>query len=66
MTTSAAEPAVFDLLAAGRMHPATALMRNDLTVRGGFRLFMLLRRLFPGPPDARHPREAARERGGRR
>ncbi|MEU9506098.1 SCP2 sterol-binding domain-containing protein [Micromonospora sp. NPDC048170] len=55
-----ADRRVLDRIAAGRIHPATALMRNELTVRGDFRLFMLLRRIFPGPPDARHPREAAR------
>ncbi|MER7416082.1 SCP2 sterol-binding domain-containing protein [Micromonospora peucetia] len=55
-----AERRVLDQLAAGRIHPATALMRNELTVRGDFRLFMLLRRIFPGPPNARHPRDAAR------
>lgn len=54
-----ADRAVFDRIAAGTLHPAAALGRNDLTVRGDIRLFMMLRRLFPGPPGARHPREMA-------
>ncbi|WP_026321946.1 SCP2 sterol-binding domain-containing protein [Salinispora fenicalii] len=54
-----ADRAVFDRIASGALHPAAALGRNDLTVHGDIRLFMMLRRLFPGPPDARHPREAA-------
>lgn len=55
-----ADRAVFDRIATGQLHPAAALGRNDLTVQGDIRLFMMLRRLFPGPPGARHPREAAR------
>lgn len=50
---------VFDRIATGQLHPGAALGRNDLTVRGDIRLFMMLRRLFPGPPGARHPREVA-------
>ncbi|MBY8874767.1 SCP2 sterol-binding domain-containing protein [Micromonospora sp. PLK6-60] len=52
----AADRAVFDGLAAGRAHIGSALLRNDVYARGDLRLLMLLRRLFPGPPDARHPR----------
>ncbi|WP_200210603.1 SCP2 sterol-binding domain-containing protein [Micromonospora coerulea] len=55
---------VFDRMAAGELHLAAALLRNDLTVQGNVQLLGTLRRLFPGPPDARHPREAAGERGG--
>ncbi|MCN0178085.1 SCP2 sterol-binding domain-containing protein [Salinispora arenicola] len=55
-----ADRAVFDRIAAGALHPAAALGRNDLTVHGDIRLFTMLRRLFPGPPGARHPRDAAR------
>ncbi|MER7457858.1 SCP2 sterol-binding domain-containing protein [Micromonospora sp. NPDC126480] len=55
-----ADRAVFDRIATGELHPAAALGRNDLTVQGDIRLFMILRRLFPGPPGARHPREVAR------
>ncbi|MDM4718269.1 SCP2 sterol-binding domain-containing protein [Micromonospora sp. WMMA1363] len=54
-----ADRAVFDQIAAGVLHPAAALGRNELTVRGDIRLFMTLRRLFPGPPGAHHPREVA-------
>ncbi|MFF5173213.1 SCP2 sterol-binding domain-containing protein [Micromonospora sp. NPDC000089] len=57
---------VFDRLAGGRRRLVESLLRNDLTVHGNIRLFMSLRRLFPGPPDARHPREAAREEVGAR
>ncbi|PSK62271.1 hypothetical protein B0E53_05819 [Micromonospora sp. MH33] len=50
---------VFDRIVAGRLHPAAALLRNDLTAQGDLRLLLSLRRIFPGPPDARHPREVA-------
>ncbi|MFF4878568.1 SCP2 sterol-binding domain-containing protein [Micromonospora sp. NPDC000668] len=52
-----ADRAVFDQLASGERHLAAALLRNELTVRGNMRLLMVLRRIFPGPSGARHPRE---------
>ncbi|MET8231522.1 SCP2 sterol-binding domain-containing protein [Micromonospora sp. NPDC005298] len=55
-----ADRAVFDRLANGSAHIAAALLRNDLTVRGDLRLLTLLRRIFPGPEGARHPRELGR------
>ncbi|MGW5669131.1 SCP2 sterol-binding domain-containing protein [Micromonospora sp. NPDC003776] len=55
---------VFDRIVDGHLHPAAALLRNDLTVQGNLRLLLALRRLFPGPPDARHPRTGC-EGGGR-
>ena len=57
---------VFDKLANGRMHLAVALLRNELTVRGNMALLMLLRRVFPGPAGARHPRELGRAALARR
>ncbi|MEU0153127.1 SCP2 sterol-binding domain-containing protein [Micromonospora fulviviridis] len=57
-----ADREVFDRMAAGRLNPAAALLRNDLTAQGNLRLLLTLRRLFPGPPGARHPREVAGER----
>ncbi|SIN41964.1 SCP2 sterol-binding domain-containing protein [Micromonospora cremea] len=55
-----AAPEVFDRLASGETHVATALLRNELTVQGNLQLLMLLRRIFPGPAGARHPRELGR------
>ncbi|MFC3501645.1 SCP2 sterol-binding domain-containing protein [Micromonospora krabiensis] len=55
-----ADRAVFDDLAAGQLHVSAALLRNDLTVQGDIRLLMMLRRIFPGPPDARDPRTVGR------
>ncbi|MEU1686608.1 SCP2 sterol-binding domain-containing protein [Micromonospora sp. NPDC005707] len=52
-----ADREVFDRMAAGRLHASAALLRNDFTVQGDLRLLPSLRRLFPGPPGARHPRE---------
>ncbi|MFD6565623.1 SCP2 sterol-binding domain-containing protein [Micromonospora profundi] len=57
---------VFDKLANGQMHLAVALLRNELTVRGNMALLMLLRRVFPGPAGARHPRELGRAALARR
>ncbi|MEU5564263.1 SCP2 sterol-binding domain-containing protein [Micromonospora musae] len=56
-----AHRSVFDRLAAGELRASAAMLRNDLTVQGDMRLFVVLRRVFPGPGDARHPREAARQ-----
>ncbi|WFE60950.1 SCP2 sterol-binding domain-containing protein [Micromonospora sp. WMMD712] len=50
---------VFDRLVAEGTHIGAALVRNDVTAQGDLRLLMVLRRLLPGPPDARHPREVA-------
>ncbi|MEU4368079.1 SCP2 sterol-binding domain-containing protein [Micromonospora chersina] len=55
-----ADREVFDRIVAGRLQPAAALLRNDLTAQGDLRLLLSLRRIFPGPPGARHPREVAR------
>ncbi|MET8119539.1 SCP2 sterol-binding domain-containing protein [Micromonospora sp. NPDC005189] len=55
-----ADRRVYDQMASGEMHVASALLRNELTVQGDLRLLMLLRRIFPGPTGARHPRELAR------
>ncbi|WP_431974516.1 SCP2 sterol-binding domain-containing protein [Micromonospora haikouensis] len=55
----AGEREVFDRIVAEGIHIGAALVRNDVTAQGDLRLLMLLRRLFPGPPDARHPREVA-------
>lgn len=52
-----ADREVFDRVATGRLHMIAELLRNDFTVQGNLRLLPLLRRLFPGPPGARHPRE---------
>ncbi|AYF28654.1 MULTISPECIES: SCP2 sterol-binding domain-containing protein [Micromonospora] len=57
---------VFDRIAAGRLHPAAALLRNDLAARGELKLLMTLRRIFPGPPDARDPRDVPGERAAAR
>lgn len=57
----AADRTVFDQLAAGHARIASALMRNDIEARGNLRLLMTMRRLFPDPPGARHPRQAAAE-----
>lgn len=60
-----ADREVFDRLAAGCIHVASALLRNELAAQGNLRLLMSLRRIFPGPPEARHPRDVARAREGR-
>ncbi|MEV4656052.1 SCP2 sterol-binding domain-containing protein [Micromonospora sp. NPDC049301] len=55
-----AAPAALDRLARGETHVAAALLRNELSVQGKLQLLMLLRRIFPGPAGARHPRELGR------
>ncbi|WBB71801.1 SCP2 sterol-binding domain-containing protein [Micromonospora sp. WMMD1128] len=54
-----ADREVFDRIAAGRLHLAAAILRNDISGQGNLRLLTMLRRIFPGPPDARHPRDVA-------
>ncbi|MEH1058730.1 SCP2 sterol-binding domain-containing protein [Micromonospora sp. CPCC 206171] len=56
-----ADREVFGRLADGRTEVVQSLMRNELTVQGEMRLLLILRRIFPGPADARHPRDVARE-----
>lgn len=51
-------------MARGEAKPLTAWLRNDIIAEGHFRFVVLLERLFPAPPGARHPRARAGERGG--
>ncbi|MEU2614795.1 SCP2 sterol-binding domain-containing protein [Micromonospora sp. NPDC007271] len=60
-----ADREVFERLAEGSPRLVAAQLRNDITVQGDVRLLMALRRLFPGPPGARHPREAERDAAAR-
>jgi hypothetical protein len=53
------DEAFFDRMARGEAEPLEAWLRNDVTSEGRFRLIVLLERLFPGPPGARHPRAVA-------
>ncbi|WFE39427.1 SCP2 sterol-binding domain-containing protein [Micromonospora sp. WMMD998] len=52
-----ADREVFDRIATGRLHLAAAILRNDISGQGNLRLLTMLRRIFPGPPGARHPRD---------
>ncbi|PTA46224.1 SCP2 sterol-binding domain-containing protein [Micromonospora sp. RP3T] len=54
-----ADREVFDRIAAGHLHLAAAVLRNDISAQGNLQLLMTLRRIFPGPPGARHPRDVA-------
>ena len=47
----------------GEAKPLTAWLRNVIIAEGHFRYVVLLERLFPAPPTARHPRAAAGELG---
>ncbi|MDG4780274.1 SCP2 sterol-binding domain-containing protein [Micromonospora sp. WMMD961] len=51
---------VFDRMVKGELHPGAAMLRNELTMQGDMRLLLVLRRIFAGPADARHPRELGR------
>ena len=55
--------AFFDRMVRGEAKPLSAWLRNDITSEGEFRFIVLLERLFPEPPGARHPRTVARDRG---
>jgi predicted lipid carrier protein YhbT len=57
---------VFDELFNGDLPPGTAMLRNELTLRGDMRLLLVLRRVLPGPRGARHPRELGRAALARR
>lgn len=50
---------VFESVASGRSNPVAAVLRNELSVQGDWRLLVLVQRLFPGPPKARPSRRAA-------
>lgn len=60
-----ADNAFFDRMARGEEKPLPAWLRNEITSEGQYRFIVLLERLFPETPGARHPRAFAREHGGR-
>ncbi|MGY0007938.1 SCP2 sterol-binding domain-containing protein [Micromonospora sp. I033] len=47
----------------GEAKPLPAWLRNDIVAEGRFRFVVLLERLFPAPPGARHPRAVSGKRG---
>ncbi|MET8258507.1 SCP2 sterol-binding domain-containing protein [Micromonospora sp. NPDC005553] len=55
-----ADRRVFDRMVNGELHPGAAMLSNELTMQGEMRLLLVLRRIFAGPADARHPRELGR------
>jgi SCP-2 sterol transfer family len=61
-----AEQASFERLARGDDKPLAAWLRNDIVGDGRFEFIVLLERLFPQRPGARHPRTLAGDRGGPR
>ncbi len=60
------EKVFFERMARGGVHPLAAWLRSDIVCEGRFRFLVLLERLFPPPPAARHPRAFAREHGWRK
>ncbi|MFE0590797.1 SCP2 sterol-binding domain-containing protein [Micromonospora echinospora] len=58
-----ADREAFDQLVTGGSHIIAVLLRNDVTARGRLSLLMVLRQILPGDPDARHPRDVARQEG---
>lgn len=61
-----ADSVFFDRMVRGEAKPLPAWLRNDITTEGKFRFIILLERLFAPPPGARHPRDLAPDRGGKR
>jgi putative sterol carrier protein len=49
----------FNVLIGGSVTPLAAWLRNEVTVEGKFQLLVMLERLLPSRPGARHPRDAA-------
>lgn len=56
------DEALFDRMVRGEVKPLPAWLRNDITSEGQFRMIVLLERIIPPPPGARHPRAFAGER----
>jgi predicted lipid carrier protein YhbT len=52
---------LFDRVVTGEMDIGAAVFRNAVRVEGDVVLMGFFRRLFPGPPGARDPREFFRE-----
>ena len=50
---------VFERVATGRANPIAAVLRNELSAQGDWRLLVLVQRLFPGPPKKRASRRTA-------
>ncbi|MFF5173573.1 SCP2 sterol-binding domain-containing protein [Micromonospora sp. NPDC000089] len=65
-TVIGADEDFFRRMALGEAKPLTAWLRNDITAEGQFRFVVILERLFPAPPGARHPRSLVRNRRVRR
>ena len=60
-----ADRAVFGRIATGELNSVAAVLRGELAVEGDWRLLVLVRRLFPGPPSKRANRRAAGHAKGR-
>lgn len=56
-----ADRAFFDHVVSGEERPLTSWLRNELAVEGRFEYLVLLDRLLPERPGARHPGVAARQ-----
>jgi putative sterol carrier protein len=54
--TLRADKALFDGIARGRVNATAAVLRGAVTLEGDWELLVLLQRLFPGPPNAKGPR----------
>jgi putative sterol carrier protein len=48
---------LFDDIVTGRANALAAMLRGELTAEGDLQLLYQFQRVFPGPPDAVHPRE---------
>jgi putative sterol carrier protein len=59
------DPDMFEQLADGRENGLAAGLRGALTISGSLQLFLMLERLFPGPPGSRGPRRLIRSESGR-
>lgn len=51
----------FERMIRGDVKPIPAWLRHDFLIEGQSRFVILLERLLPGPPSARHPRTIAHE-----
>jgi putative sterol carrier protein len=48
---------LFDDIVRGRANALAAMLRGELDAEGDLQLLYQFQRVFPGPPDAVHPRE---------
>jgi hypothetical protein len=60
-----ADRSLLDDMVQGRVNATAAVLRGLISVEGNFGLLTVFQRLFPGPPETKTAKAAAKRSGGR-